>query len=257
MGNQAKVISFINEKGGIGKTSTCFNVAWEMSKRGLKVLMIDMDGQRANLTFFCGVEKGEDTLTMFNVLYGGKSIYDTIVSVKENLDLVPATTVTASLNQDAKIGRMKKAVQSVKEDYDFIFIDVNPTPNWSHVLALSSADYCVIPMLPDIASLEANKGIAESIEEVKETTNEHLKVLGLLFNKNNNNTNLSKEVARTAENMAEALESKVLKTTIRSAVAMSENVVFHMGITEYRPSSNAALDIYNLTNEILKEVEVQ
>ena len=254
MSKTAKIIAFINEKGGIGKTSCCFNVGWEMAKRGLRVLMIDMDGQRANLTFFCGVEKQEDTLTMFNVLLGGKDMNDAIVNVRDNLDIVPATSVTASLSQEAKIGRMKRALNAQRENYDFIFIDVNPTPNWSHVLALSSADYCMIPMLPDITSLEANRGIAESIDEVRETTNENLKVLGLVFNKNNNNTNLSKGVAKSADAMAMALDTKVFNTRVRNAVVLSENVVIHAGITDYSPDSNAAKDIISLTDEILSEV---
>ena len=103
-------ITFINEKGGIGKTSCCFNLAWEIAKKH-KVLMVDMDGQRANLTYFCGIEKKDDMPTMYNVLQTGESIKNTIVNVKENLDLVPATVNVSNLNQAAKITRMKKALE--------------------------------------------------------------------------------------------------------------------------------------------------
>lgn len=250
----SRTITFINEKGGIGKTSCCFNVAWELARKN-KVLMIDLDGQTANLTWFCGVKKTDDMPTMFNVLQAGESIQNAIVNVKESLDLVPATVVVSGLTQTAKIIRMKKALEEVKDLYDYVFIDVNPTPNWSHVLALSASDYIIVPMLPDPASLEAIIGITESVEEVLETTNPNLKVLGILFNKNNNRTNLSKQVAAIAENMAEHLNTKVFETKIRNAVVLSENAHVHKGITDYDPVSNAAEDIRNVVKEIERMVK--
>lgn len=247
------IITFINEKGGIGKTSCCFNTAWELAK-SKKVLMIDLDGQRANLTYFTGIQKSDDMVTMYNILQTGSDIRESIITVNDGLFLIPATVNVANLNQNAKITRMKKSLAEIKSEYDYIFIDVNPTPNWSHVLALSSSDYIIIPMLPDIASLEANNGISESIEEVQETTNPNLKVLGILFNKNNSRTNLSKQVNSIAEKMAIQLESKVFKTKIRNTVALSENVYLHQGVTDYSPKSTAADDIRNLVIEIEKEI---
>ena len=247
-------IAFINEKGGIGKSSSCFNTAWALSEKK-KILMIDIDGQRANLTFFCGIKKTDDMDTIFNVLQTGTDIKDVIVPVKKNLDLIPANVNVSDLNQSAKITKLKHAIEEVSDKYDYIFIDVNPTPNWSHVLALSVSDFAVIPMLPDIASLEANKGIAESIEEIQNTTNSNLKVLGLLFNKNTNRTNLSHEVNDIAEKMAKSLNSKVFQTKIRVAVALSENINEHVGITEYAPSSPAAKDFRDFVKELEKEVK--
>lgn len=248
-----KTLTFINEKGGIGKTSCCFNTAWEFSSQK-KVLLIDLDGQRANLTFFCGIEKKEKTITMHNVLMAGENIRNAIVNVKENLDLVPGTVNVADLTQAAKITRMKKAIEEIKDKYDYIFIDVNPTPNWSHVLALSASDYIIIPMLPDIASLEGNMGIAESAIEVIETTNPNLKVLGILINKNISRRNLAKQVAAVAEKMAMQLDTKIFDTKIRDAVVLSETVARHIGVTEYAPKSDAAEDIRNVVKEIERMV---
>lgn len=243
------VITFINEKGGIGKSSSCFNLAWAMSEKE-KILMIDMDGQRSNLTFFTGTKKTDTTATIYNVLNEDLDIRKTIVNVKENLDLIPATSNVMNLSQNSKITKLKRALESVREEYSKILIDVNPSPNWTHVLALSTSDYIIIPMLPDIASLEANKGIAESIEEILETTNPKLKVLGLLFNKNTNTTNLSKQVKEVAGLVAEQLNTTVFETKIRNAVVLSECIAFHKGVTEYDPKSAAAQDIYNLVEEI-------
>lgn len=251
MGN---VITFINEKGGIGKTSCCFNIAWEMSNTD-KILLIDLDGQRANLSYFLGVKKENNMPTMFDVLQIGLNITDAIIKIKDNIDVIPATVNVANLTQTAKISRMKKAIEEVRDKYDYIFIDVSPKPDWSHVLALSCSDYIIIPMLPDITSLEANNGIKESVEEIQESTNPNLKVLGILFNKNDNRTNLSKSVSAVAEKMAALLNTKVLNTKIRNAVALGETVSSHIGVTEYDPKSKAAKDIIAVTKEIKQEVK--
>lgn len=249
-----KVITFINEKGGIGKTSCCFNTAWELSKKK-KILLIDMDGQRANLTFFCGIKKENGMKTIFHILSDEESINDVKVEVKKNLDLVPANSIVSELSQNLKIIRMLKAIDEVKDDYDFIFIDVNPTPNRSHALSLSVSDFIIIPMLPDVASLEANNGITESVEEILLTSNSNLKVLGILFNKYESRSNMTKQVNNVAEKMAENLKSSVFKTKIRKGVASGENVNAHIGITEYAPSSNVAKDYVEFCKEFLRKVK--
>lgn len=250
------IITVINEKGGIGKTSCAFNIAWELSEKK-KVLIIDMDGQRANITFFADIEKNDDTLTMFHVLITGADITDTVKQVgdRKGLFIIPATSVVSSLTETAKISRMKKAVEQLKDSYDYIIIDVNPTPNWSHVLSLSCSDYALIPMLPDIASMEANNGIIETVEEIKGTTNSDLKVLGLVFNKYSSRTNLSRQVRQVADITARQLGTKVFNSTIRNAVALSECVYAHVGITEYAPASAAAEDVRSLVKEMVKEIK--
>lgn len=249
-----KVITFINEKGGIGKTSCCFNISWELAKTK-KVLLIDLDGQRANLTYFCGIKKPDDLMTIFDVLRKGKDIKDVIKPVKDGLDIVPATVDVSSLDQSAKFSLMKKVIKDIVPEYDYILIDVSPSPNWGQFLALSCSDFAIIPMLPDITSLEADNGIIESIEEVKDSSNAGIKVLGLLFNRNDNRTNLSKQVKLMAEKMAQRLNTKVFDTKIRNSVLMGENVYYHVGITEYDEKSAVADDIRALVSEIESEVK--
>lgn len=251
-----KVISFINEKGGIGKTSCCFNIAWEISKRK-KVLMIDMDAQKANLTYFAGIEKNTSIKTMFDVLKMDVPMKEATITISDNLFIIPGTVNVASLDSTTKARRMRTAIKEVKDLYDYIFIDVNPTPNWSHFLTLSVCDYIIIPMLPDVATLEANKGVAESIYDIQESTNPNLKVLGLLFNKYTERTNLSKKVTKIANGMAKQLDSKVFSHTIRNAVKLSENVAPHIGITDYDPKSKVAKDIVEIINEIEQEIKKQ
>ena len=248
-----KTIVFANEKGGIGKTSCSFNLAWELSKKK-RLLLIDLDGQRANLTYFCGIQKTDDMQTMYDVLQKGKSPMQAIKSVKKNLDIIPATVDVSGIGQQAKVSRMKQVIRELSTNYDFCFIDVPPSPNWCQYLALSSSDFVIVPMLPDIASLEADNGIIESIQEVQESSNGKLLVLGILFNRNDNRTNMGKEVRAIAEKFAKKMQSKVFENTIRNSVLMGENVYAHIGVTDYAPQSNVSEDIRKLVIEIESEV---
>ena len=250
----SKIITFINEKGGIGKTSSCFNIAWELSNRK-KILMLDMDGQRANLTYFCGIKKPDDLLTIADVLKKGKNVHESIQNVKDGLDIIPANVDVADISQTVKVRKMKEVIQEIADEYDYIFIDVSPSPDWRHYLALSVSNYALIIMLPDMTSLESNNGILESVEEVKETTNPHLKVLGIVFNRNENRTNMSKQVKNIADIFAEKMNTKVFKSKIRNAVALGEVAYVHIGITEYDPKSAVAKDIKELVEEIEKEIK--
>lgn len=251
---EAKVITYINEKGGVGKTSVCYNTAWELASQGKRLLMIDVDGQKANLTFFSGIQRQDRMKTLVDVLKDGLPLKDATVCVKENLDILPADMKVAGIGMDAKISKLRNELKSVKDKYDYIFIDVNPSPGWGHYLSLSVSDYAVVIMLPDIASLEGNAGILESIEEIQETTNPKLKIVGILFNRNNDRTNLGKQVQEVAERMAKSSDTQIFKTKIPQAVSLSECVAAHIGITEYDPGSKAAEAVKDFVDELKRGV---
>lgn len=257
----AHTIAFINEKGGIGKSSLCFNTAWCLATiHNKKTLMIDLDGQRANLTFFTGIDKPKGLLTMYDVLVEKVDIRQTVLIVDDeaapNLHIIPATyDVTGLTNDNTEPTDMKEAIEVLSPYYDYIFIDVSPTPNRSHALALAAADSVLVPNLPDITSLEANMGIIESIDMIRATMNPKLKVLGIVFNRYVWRPLLSRKVNSAAEEMATAMSSRVFTTKIRSAVVLSENVGANVGITSYAPKSSAADDYKALCEEIIKEVE--
>lgn len=249
-----KIITFINEKGGVGKTSACFNTAWELSNRGKKILMIDIDGQKANLTFFTGIERPNNMKTIIDVLRNGTALKDCIVPVKENLDLLPANASVASIGMDSKVSQFRSELGSVKEIYDYIFIDVTPSPGWGHYLALCVSDYAVIVMLPDVTSLEGDTGILDSIMEVQETTNPKLKIAGFLFNRNYDRTNLGREVLEVADRLATHAKTKVFTTKIPQAIALGECVARHQGVTDYAPNSKAADVFREFANELEMEI---
>lgn len=247
-----KTIALMNEKGGVGKSSVTYSVAWCLAEQGKKVLIVDMDGQMASITYLSGVETNDDTLTMYDVLLRNKDADDAVLRVSNELELyiIPSTNAVADTMTTAKISRMKKVIQELRDEYDYIFFDVNPSPDWKHALTLSVSDYVGIVMLPDVLSLEANMGIVDSIEEVQANSNSNLKVLGIIMNQFNTQTNLAKAVEDKASAMAEHLQTSVLKSKIRKAVSMGESASAHVGITAYAGRSDIANDIKSLTCEI-------
>jgi chromosome partitioning protein len=206
-----------------------------------------------------GIDTDADTLTMQDVLMRDTDVKKAILPIKKakddwTFDIVPATVDMVGLSHTAKISKMKKTIASLRDSYDFIFLDVNPSPDWRHALTLSVLDGVCIVMKPDILSLEANRGIFDSIEEVQESTNQDLKVLGFVLNYYDSRTRLGSSVAKKAEQMAEYYDTKVFDTAVRGAVAMSESALYRVGVTEYAPKSTVADDVRSLTDEIIKAV---
>ena len=145
-------------------------------------------------------------------------------------------------------------LKEVENEYDYVFMDVNPTPGRAHAMTLAVADYAIIPMEPDVLSLSGTSGIAETIEQFKEEANHNLKVLGIVFNKFSPRTNLAKDVYLETSKIARKLNTKIFDSTIRRGISLSELPASHAGITDYDPGSPVAEDIIRFTNEFEKEV---
>lgn len=258
----AKILSFMNEKGGIGKTSFTFNISWELAKREYRVLLIDLNGQEANLSYFCGLDDlnsqfpaRNDIDTICEVLRGKRTIPDVTIQIKENLYLVPANNDVEHINQSAGTKTFREALNKAREAYDFIFIDVGPSTNWNQYMTLACADYIVIPMQPNVASLQSNIGASQSIVEAQSEINPGLRVLGILFNEYTTRTNVSRFAMQQAELQAEKLGTTVFEHGIRRSVAMSENPQLHEGITDYAPNSDAAQDARLVTDELIERIQ--
>lgn len=248
-----KIVTFIAEKGGTSRSSVVFSSSWLLAAKGKKVLIIDMDGQAANVSYYAGVNKTPDMHTLVD-LFKGVDIKDTIVNIKENLDIIPANAELTNLGQTAKLSVLKKAVRSIPE-YDYVFIDVNPTPGWTHFLSLSVSNSAIIVSLPDVACLKANEGILESIDEIQNSSNPNLELLGILFGKNENRTSMAQQVHEFAESMAQRAGTTVFNASIRNSVVMGELVAAHKGISDYAPKSPVAGDFDEFVHELLAKIE--
>lgn len=252
-----KIILIANEKGGVGKSTTTFNTAYELARQGYRVLMLDLDPQRAGLSYIAGMSNIEDKVTMYDVLVNKLNMKKAIRVVEDNLHMVVSSLSIAEISSDnSSLSRFKMALNEIRPYYDFCFIDVppSPLPGQAHVYAVGSADYIVPVMDSDIMNLEALKGLAETIHAAKENANPNVKVLGVLINKYNWRTNLSKQVVKRAAKIASDLDTVVLKTKIRNNVSIAEAVGANVGITAYDPKSNGAEDIKKLVKELLERM---
>jgi chromosome partitioning protein len=249
----AKVISISNQKGGVGKTTTTGAVAAGFKKKGFKVLCIDLDPQ-SNLSFSAGAET-EDCPTVYEILKGEAK---TSFSIQKTMsfDIISSNILLSGIELEfTQTGReflLKEALNSVKDKYDYIFIDTPPALSILTVNAFTASDYIMIPMLADIFSLQGIAQLSETIERVKKYCNPNLKIEGIILTKYNKRTILSREIKGTAELIAQELKTSIFKTTIRSSVVVMESQTNQQNIHEYSPKNAASLDYMDLVKELIE-----
>ncbi len=255
------VLTILQEKGGVGKSIATMNIAYYLSRNN-KVLVIDLDGQAADITYYMlgniVANTRADIMTIIDVFRGKATIEDVIIPVQINLDIIPANVDVANLSQIDKISTFKENIKKLKEVYDYIMIDVTPSPTWAHLLALSSPGQQVIPIInADAASLKALVSLNTSVQEVLETTNPTAEYLGIIVNRFDGRTNISKEIVSKASSIAEQLGTSLFKTRIRQSVTLGEQTISHASIFDYAPGSSAAKDYENLGKEIIERLNAR
>lgn len=252
------VLSLLQEKGGCGKSSATFNIASYLSQHN-KVLIIDMDGQAADVTYFLFGNKigsapnntRDNVLTVVDILRKDIDVTDAVVHLNENLHAIPANTQVCYLAQGDKVVKFRRSVEQLQETYDYILIDVPPSPSWAHVLCLSVCDYVIPIVNPEPASPIALISINDSIEDIKAASNPHLEYLGIVMNKYDERTKLAKTMLDQIEHIADQLGTCMFRTMIHQSVTLSEHVLLHKNIFEYAPKSKAAEEYKSLAEEIL------
>lgn len=251
---KGKVLTILQEKGGVGKSIATMNVAYYLSRTD-KVLIIDLDGQAADITYYMlgnSVDNTSyNTLTIMDVFRGKKTLKEVILNVDKNIDIIPASVDVASLSTVNKVTVFRKMIKELSEIYDYIMIDVTPSPSQAHLLAMSAPNQNIIPIInADAASLKALLSLNLSIEDVRETSNPSVSYLGIIVNRYDSRTNISKEIVSQAERIAESLETSLFDTKIRQSVILSEQVMSHGSIFDYAPNSSAASDYEKIGAEI-------
>ena len=249
----AKVISFSNQKGGVGKTTTTGAVAAGFKLKGYKVLCIDLDPQ-SNLSFSSGAET-EDCPTIYEILRGEAKPSFSIQKMP-SFDIVSSNILLSGIELEfTQTGReylLKEALNSIKDKYDYIFIDTPPALSILTVNAFTASDYIIIPMNADIFSLQGIAQLSETIDRVRKYCNSNLKIEGIVLTKYNKRTVLSKEIKGTAELIAEQLNTSIFNATIRSSVTIMEAQTNQQDIYNYSPKNAAAQDYMELVEELIK-----
>ena len=246
-------------KGGVGKTSTAAILSAGLTQRGNNVLMIDSDPQ-TNLTMCFLPEPPDGTPSIYHVYADGKSLDEVRTSIKENLDLIIGDFELCNADmQFLKAGRLKmlrKAIKSIKSDYDFIVIDTPPNLGILSLNAFLVSDYIIVPMAADSFSLKGVRLLKQTLDEVTEETEKAVSVTGLLLTKYTNRTNVSKLLEKSINSAAELLDTKVFSSRIRQATVLQESQVAKVDLLEYAPKAPVTLDYQAFIDEFLERIEV-
>ncbi len=253
-----KIIAFANQKGGVGKTTTCINVAAYMAAMGKKVLIVDMDPQ-GNASSGVGIEKSSELKTLYNVIDKEVMIDEIILpTVMAGLDIVPATVDLAGAEIDlvqmnSREHIVKKALDRIKDKYDFILIDCPPSLGLLTVNALTASDSVLIPIQCEFFPLEGLTQLMNTIRLIIHHLNPDLKIEGVVLTMKDNRSNL---VAQVSEEVKKFFNTKVYDTYIPRNIRLAEAPSHGLPIVLYDTSSKGANAYLSLAEEILNRNKI-
>ncbi len=249
-----KIIAIANQKGGVGKTTTSINLSACFAEKGKKVLVIDTDPQ-GNTTSGFGIDKNNLEDTIYELILGECSIGDCIIkNVVENVSVLPANVNLAAaeielIGIDKKEYILKKEVDYVKEEYDFIIIDCPPSLNMLTINAMTTADSVLVPIQCEYYALEGLSQLIHTINLVKERLNPNLDMEGVVFTMYDSRTNLSMQVV---ENVKSNLNQRIYGTLIPRNIRLAEAPSHGMPINLYDAKSAGAEAYMRLAEEVIE-----
>lgn len=250
-----RVIAIANQKGGVGKTTTAINLSSCLAEKGKKVLAVDMDPQ-GNMTSGLGVDKESIEKTIYDLIIGQADINEVLErEVIENVDIVP-TSIELSAAEIELIGVegkeyiIKKAIDQVKDNYDFVIIDCPPSLSMLTVNAMTTADSVLVPIQCEYYALEGLSQLIHTVELVKSRLNSNLQIEGVVFTMYDARTNLSLQVV---ENVKDNLQQNVYKTIIPRNIRLAEAPSHGMPINHYDPKSAGSDSYMRLAEEVMNK----
>ena len=255
-----KIISLVNQKGGVGKTTTSINLSASLAVLGKKVLLIDLDPQ-GNTTTGVGINKGEVNKSIYEVLIGDCSIKEAIIKTKYKGFYVVSSKIYLAgvgneLNEKARLElgfnpkeRLKECLNEIKEDFDYIIIDCPPSLELITINALTASNSVIIPVQCEFFALEGITQLLKTIMQVQKSLNPTLDIEGVLLTMLDARTNLGFEVV---EDIRSFFKEKVYNTIIPRLVRLTEAPSHGEPITEYDPKSKGSEAYINLAKEVIE-----
>ena len=246
-------LAVVNQKGGVGKTTTAINVSAYLAQDGFRTLLVDCDPQ-ANSTGGLGLSRNADRITIYDVLGGSSAASEALSATEiEGLTLLPGSRNLIGANlelvgQERREFRLRDALGSVAAQFDFILLDCPPALDLLTLNALVAAENLLVPLQAEYFALEGISELVSTLDRVAQTFNPGLGLIGVLLTMYDERTNLSQQVAA---NLREFFGDKLLKTTIPRNIRLAEAPSHGKPVVLYDPRSRGAEAYQDLTRELL------
>jgi chromosome partitioning protein len=263
----ALILGVVNQKGGVGKTTTSVNLGAALAAQRKRVLLVDIDAQ-ANASTHLGIATGDEEetaesglerqvpdFTSYDLLKGTKNVHEVAIKRSENLEIVPSSLLlsAADLELGGVVGRellLKRALSKVTGDYDVIIIDCPPALGLLSLNALAAVQKVIVPVQSEYLALHGVRQLLDTIDQVRAIYNPDLVVGGVLICLHDSRRRLARAVAETIHSYFGDL---VFKTVIRTNVALAEAPAHGKTIFEYAEKSSGAEDYASLAMEVMNE----
>jgi len=246
------IISLLNHKGRVGKTTSAINIGAALVKLGKKVMLVDLDPQ-ANLTLSLGIPRQK--VTIYENMRGEAEIQP--FTVKEGLDVVTSSLDLSGaemelINEAGREYILRELFEPLKLEYDYIIIDCPPSLGLLTLNALTTSNYVVIPMQTEFLALQGLAKIKQITDKVRLRLNKVLQIGGVIATMYDNRKVLNRDIVSTIKKY---FGDKVFNTMIRESVTLAEAPAEHKDIFEYKPNSNGAEDYLKLAKEMMERLE--
>lgn len=249
----ARVFAVVNQKGGVGKSTTAVNLSAALGEAGKDVLLVDLDPQ-GNATSGFGLAKNHREACVYDALLGGKSLLEIAEkSTSPGVTVVPATIQLAGAEVElvsaiSRETRLRALVEPLRSEYDYIIIDCAPSLGLLTINALTAADGLIIPIQCEFYALEGLSKLLDSVRLVNTHLNAHLEIFGVLMTMYNSQTKLSNQVV---EEVRKHFADTVFKTLIPRSVKLSEAPSYGLPITEYDTKGKGAIAYREMAKEVI------
>lgn len=258
-----RIIAMMNQKGGVGKTTTTVNLGAALAQAGQRVCLIDLDPQ-AHLTINYGLEPSDELLGVYDMLVDNRSFLEVVHQLQPNLALVPSDIDLAGAEVELvslpqRESRLRERLTAAQHDFDFILLDCPPSLGFLTINALVAATEVLVPMQAHFLALQGLAKLLQTVRMIHASLNDRLTVNGVILTMFDAQTRLSGEVVAELESFFDKArgtalpwsDAKIFDTRIRRNIKLAESPSFGQTIFQYDPSSNGAADYRAIAEEVL------